>query len=152
MPDAASDAESVCIDKKQAAFCAVNYSRVTLNLNHMDKLESKREMKQGISLTAAAASEIKRLIREQQIDNSRGLRLGIKGGGCAGFSYVLEFDTIQPTDRIYEIDGIQILVDPTHELYLAGTEVDFQNGLNNRGFVYNNPNASKTCGCGESFA
>ena len=117
----------------------------------MEDLILESGVKKGISLTPGAVKEIQRLISEQIPDENKGLRLGVKGGGCAGFTYVLEFDTQKETDVVYNIDGIKILVDPTHELYLAGTEVDFQQGLNSRGFLYKNPNASKTCGCGESF-
>ena len=108
-------------------------------------------IKKGISLTRGAAKEIGRLIGEQKPDDNKALRLGVKGGGCAGFTYILEFDTPKENDTTYNIEGIKILVDPMHELYLAGTEIDFQQGLNSRGFIYKNPNASKTCGCGESF-
>jgi iron-sulfur cluster assembly protein len=115
----------------------------------MEDLVLESGIKKGINLTPGAAKELKRLWAESGTDKY--LRLGVKGGGCAGFTYVLEFDTKKDGDLEYNVDGIKIVVDPMHELYLAGTEVDFQQGLNSRGFVYNNPNASKTCGCGESF-
>lgn len=117
----------------------------------MNDLVLESGIKKGISFTATAINEVKRLWAETPITEDKGLRLGVKGGGCAGFTYILEFDTQQSADTVYNIDGIKVLVDPSHELYLAGTEVDFQSGLNNRGFIYNNPNANKTCGCGESF-
>lgn len=104
-----------------------------------------------ISLTPAAIKEVKRLIADGNVPAEKVLRLGVKGGGCAGFSYILEFDNTTPADTIYDIEGIKVAVDLTHQLYLDGTQVDFQQGLNNRGFIYSNPNASKTCGCGESF-
>lgn len=116
----------------------------------MEDLVLESGIKKGISLTPGAIKEIKRLLAEAPVDK-KSLRLGVKGGGCAGFTYTFEFDLPAPNDQIYEIDGIKIVVDPAHELYLAGTEVDFQQGLNARGFIYKNPNASKTCGCGESF-
>ena len=117
----------------------------------MESLVLESGIKKGISLTAGAAKEITRLLGEQKPGEDKFLRLGVKGGGCAGFTYILDFDTQKESDTVYNIDGIKILVDPMHELYLAGTEIDFQQGLNSRGFIYKNPNASKTCGCGESF-
>ena len=116
----------------------------------MEDLVLESGIKKGISLTPGAAKELKRLLAETSAGNKY-LRIGVKGGGCAGFTYVLEFDAKKDGDAEYEIDGIKVVVDPMHELYLAGTQVDFQQGLNSRGFIYNNPNASKTCGCGESF-
>jgi iron-sulfur cluster assembly accessory protein len=117
----------------------------------MESLVLESGIKKGISLTAGAAKEITRLLGEQKPEEMKVLRLGVKGGGCAGFTYMLDFDTQKESDAVYNIDGIKILIDPMHELYLAGTEIDFQQGLNSRGFIYKNPNASKTCGCGESF-
>jgi iron-sulfur cluster assembly protein len=117
----------------------------------MESLVLESGIKKGISLTPGAAKEIGRLLGEQKPEENKALRLGVKGGGCAGFTYILELDTQKESDTVYNIDGIKILVDPMHELYLAGTEIDFQQGLNSRGFIYKNPNASKTCGCGESF-
>jgi len=117
----------------------------------MESLVLESGIKKGISLTPGAAKEINRLLAELKPGENQALRLGVKGGGCAGFTYIFEFDAPKEGDAIYNIDGITILVDPMHELYLAGTEIDFQQGLNSRGFLYKNPNASKTCGCGESF-
>ena len=117
----------------------------------MESLVLESGIKKGISLTAGAVKEITRLIGDLKPEENKALRLGVKGGGCAGFTYILDFDTQKESDTIYNIEGITILVDPMHELYLAGTEIDFQQGLNSRGFIYKNPNASKTCGCGESF-
>jgi len=104
-----------------------------------------------ISLTATAIEELKLLSqKEEALD--KGLRIGVKGGGCSGLSYVLEFDAKNDLDTVYEIDGLQVLVDPRHVLYIQGMEVDFQSGLNDRGFIFNNPNAESTCGCGTSFS
>jgi len=91
-------------------------------------------------------------MQAEQIPAHQGLRIGVKGGGCAGFSYVTAFDDPSPADQVFELDDIRLLVDPMHELYLKGTVIDFEQGLNNRGFTYQNPNASKTCGCGSSFS
>lgn len=117
----------------------------------MEDLVLESGIRKGISFTTGGLKEIKRLISEQNASEDKALRLGVKGGGCAGFTYILEFDARKETDSVFEIDGIKVVVDPTHQLYLDGTEIDFQQGLNSRGFVYKNPNASKTCGCGESF-
>lgn len=81
-----------------------------------------------------------------------GLRLGVKGGGCAGFSYILDFDTQKENDHIFEVEGIPLFIDKSQEIYLYDCEIDFKSGLDNRGFIFNNPNASSTCGCGTSFS
>jgi iron-sulfur cluster assembly protein len=81
------------------------------------------------------------------------IRVGVKGGGCSGLSYELKFDTIEtPDDKSFEDNGIKVVVDKKSFLYLVGTELDYAGGLNGRGFVFNNPNADRTCGCGESFS
>jgi iron-sulfur cluster assembly protein len=89
---------------------------------------------------------------EPGFDSSQYLRIGVKGGGCSGMSYVLGFDSRNDSDIIYEFDGLPFLMEKSHELYLYGMQVDYQEGLNNRGFTFTNPNASSTCGCGSSFA
>ena len=81
------------------------------------------------------------------------IRVGVKGGGCSGLSYDLTFDTeLTDTDKVFENNGIKVVVDKKSFLYLVGTELDYSGGLNGKGFVFNNPNASRTCGCGESFS
>ena len=105
-----------------------------------------------VTLTAGAITEIKRLMAEEGFDSSQVLRVGVKGGGCSGMSYILGFDQAQENDSRFEIEGIQCVMNPSHEIYLYGMQVDWQNGLNNRGFTFRNPNASTTCGCGTSFA
>ncbi|HSU50263.1 MAG TPA: iron-sulfur cluster assembly accessory protein [Segetibacter sp.] len=105
-----------------------------------------------VTLTAGAVSELKRLINEPGFDDSQYLRVGVKGGGCSGMTYVLGFDQKQESDDEFEIDGIRCVMSRSHEIYLSGMEIDFQGGLNSRGFTFTNPNASKTCGCGTSFA
>lgn len=104
-----------------------------------------------VRFTDGAVTEIKRLMQETGFDNSKALRIGVKGGGCSGLSYVLGFDDKGEKDNAYEVDGVQFVMDPAHELYLAGMQIDWENGLNNRGFTFSNPNASSTCGCGSSF-
>ena len=81
------------------------------------------------------------------------VRVGVKSGGCSGLSYELEFDSNQLNeDRLFEDNGVKILVDKKSLLYLVGTTLDYSGGLNGKGFVFNNPNANRTCGCGESFS
>lgn len=105
-----------------------------------------------IMLTEDAVKQLN-LIREQEnIAADYCLRVGVKGGGCSGFSYVLGFDLPQENDDTFEIDGIRVVMNKAHAIYLLGMEVGFLNGLDNRGFTFNNPNASSTCGCGTSFS
>lgn len=104
-----------------------------------------------ISLTEKAKSEIKRIMEENQVPENYGLRVGVKGGGCSGFTYTLGFDAeANDGDTIIE-DNVKLFVDGKSLFYLSGTELDFSDGLNGKGFIFNNPNASKTCGCGDSF-
>lgn len=105
-----------------------------------------------VTLTSGAIAEIKRLVNEPGFDNTQVLRVGVKGGGCSGMSYILGFDHKKDNDQEFMIDGIACVMDRSHEIYLFGMEVDWQDGLNNRGFTFKNPNASNTCGCGTSFA
>ena len=105
-----------------------------------------------VTLTETAVAEIRKLMAADNFDASQKLRVGVKGGGCSGMSYVLGFDHPAANDKEFEIDGITCIIDKGHELYLYGMQVDWQDGLNNRGFTFKNPNASSTCGCGSSFA
>lgn len=105
-----------------------------------------------IKLTEGAVKELTRIREEDGFDRSQYLRIGVKGGGCSGLSYVLGFDEKMADDEVYEIEGIPVVMKKAHGLYLMGMEVDFQNGLNARGFTFSNPNASSSCGCGSSFA
>jgi iron-sulfur cluster assembly protein len=105
-----------------------------------------------ISITETAIQQLQRIKEEQQIPDSHGLRVGVKGGGCSGFSYVLGFDLAKEKDQVFEIGGIKVLMERAHSLYLAGMQIDWVEGLNNRGFSFINPNAKDTCGCGQSFS
>ncbi len=105
-----------------------------------------------VKLTESAVNEIKRLLNEDGFDARKKLRIGVKGGGCSGMTYVLGFDDTSNDDEVYETSGISFVMNPSHQLYLFGMEVDWQGGLNSRGFTFSNPNASKTCGCGTSFS
>jgi iron-sulfur cluster assembly protein len=105
-----------------------------------------------IRLTEKAIAEIMSIMSENSIPENYGLRVGVKGGGCSGLSYSLGFDgDIREADTVMEINGVRLVIDPKSLFYLAGTELDYTDGLNGRGFVFNNPNAVKTCGCGSSF-
>ena len=106
-----------------------------------------------IGITERAAKEIKRILTDQKLPDGTGLRVGVKGGGCSGFSYTLGFDDhVGEVDQVTEVDGVRVICDPKSFLYLSGTEIDFEDNLMGRGFKFGNPNASKTCGCGESFS
>jgi iron-sulfur cluster assembly protein len=105
-----------------------------------------------IQFTINAVEEIKRLMNEDGFDKSQKLRVGVKGGGCSGMTYVLGFDLQLEDDEVYDYEGMEFIMNKSHGLYLAGMQVDWQDGLNSRGFTFTNPNASKTCGCGTSFA
>ena len=107
----------------------------------------------AVLITERAVSEVVRIIDEQALGTGTALRVGVKGGGCSGFSYTLGFDDqINDTDQINEVDGIRVVCDPKSFLYLNGTMVDFEDSLMGRGFKFKNPNAAKSCGCGESFS
>lgn len=106
-----------------------------------------------IGLTERAAKEVARIIDEQKLPDGTALRVGVKGGGCSGFSYTLGFDdSISEVDQVTELLGVRIVCDPKSFLYLNGTEIDFEDNLMGRGFKFGNPNAAKSCGCGESFS
>ena len=105
-----------------------------------------------VSFTEGAVKELSRLMSEEGFDTSQYLRVGVKGGGCSGMSYVLGFDQKEADDETYEIDGLRVIMKQAHGIYLLGISIHFEDGLNARGFTFNNPNASSTCGCGTSFA
>ncbi|MGP1308845.1 MAG: iron-sulfur cluster insertion protein ErpA [Phycisphaerales bacterium] len=108
----------------------------------------------GIILSETAAREIKSIIQQQELDaDAIRLRVGVKGGGCSGFSYLLDLTESQKeTDEVFEQHGIKVICDPKSLLYLAGTQIDFRDEIMGRGFVFNNPNATSSCGCGSSFS
>ena len=105
-----------------------------------------------VKFTDSAVEEVRRLMNDPSFSPTKKLRVGVKGGGCTGLSYVLEFDEQKPGDQEYDYNGLSFIMDKSHELYLYGMEVNWEGGLNSRGFTFNNPNASSTCGCGSSFA
>ncbi|MBD3299470.1 MAG: iron-sulfur cluster assembly accessory protein [candidate division Zixibacteria bacterium] len=107
---------------------------------------------EGVQLTDAAASELKRLIETQDLQDHF-LRVGVQGGGCSGLMYSLHFDNeLGKYDKMTEVKGIKVVVDMKSALYLSGTTIDFIQSLTGGGFKFSNPNASRSCGCGESFS
>ena len=106
--------------------------------------------KQAVSLTPAAVTQIKALMEGQ---NAKGLKLGLKKGGCAGMEYTMEFSAeIDPMDEVVEQDGARVMIAPMAQMFLFGTEIDYKSSLLESGFTFNNPNVEDACGCGESIS
>lgn len=106
-----------------------------------------------IEVTNAARDEALRLLQQSDLGTEAFIRVGVKGGGCSGLMYDLDFDnTLKDDDKKMENNGVTVVVDKKSYLYLVGTQLDFSGGLNGKGFQFVNPNAARTCGCGESFA
>lgn len=106
-----------------------------------------------ITVSEAAKAHALKLMRDENKPEGTFIRVGVEGGGCSGLSYMLEFDNqMKEGDQSFEDKGIKIVVDRKSFLYLVGTELEYSGGLNGKGFVFKNPNASRTCGCGESFS
>lgn len=122
---------------------------VYLNLYSMSATST---ITQPITLTDGAVIQIKRLMSEKSVPDGYGLRIGVKGGGCSGFSYLLGFDEKKEKDEEYQISGITVYMEKSHGIYLLGMEIDWLEGLSNRGFTFKNPNATESCGCGTSFS
>lgn len=104
-----------------------------------------------VSFTESALKELKQLQQQPEAEGMF-LRVGVKGGGCSGLSYVLGFDQKEEDDEERMIQGIPVIMKKAHSIYLSGMQIDYSSGLDARGFVFNNPNASSSCGCGTSFA
>ncbi len=106
----------------------------------------------SITLTERAAQEVKTIIQQQELPENVYLRVGVKGGGCSGFSYSLDLtENKEEQDELWDVHGIKVVCDPKSFLYLNGVTLDFKDDIMGRGFVFNNPNATHTCGCGSSF-
>ena len=105
-----------------------------------------------VILSTRASEEVRKIMGSKSIPDGFGLRVGVRGGGCSGMSYILGFDKMRDQDLEFKIDEIVLFIDKRHGLYLFGTTIDYQDGLNARGFTFENPNAASTCGCGSSFA
>ena len=107
----------------------------------------------AIELTERAAQEIKTIISDQTLPETTCLRVGVKGGGCSGFSYALDLtETHSESDETFDLHGVKVVCDPKSYLYLNGTSIDFKDEVMGRGFVFGNPNATSSCGCGSSFS
>ena len=104
-----------------------------------------------VTMTEGAIRQIRKLMEQEGFDATQKLRVGVKGGGCSGMSYILGFDHPTDKDKTFEIEDISCIMNAAHEMYVYGMEIDWEDGLNNRGFTFRNPNASTTCGCGSSF-
>jgi iron-sulfur cluster assembly protein len=107
---------------------------------------------QIIEITPKAIEQIKVISEKENSEGSKGLRLAVSGGGCSGLSYKIEFSEQKERDNVLYFEDIKVLIDPKSVIYLKGIILDFKDGLNGKGFVFDNPNAKNTCGCGESFS
>lgn len=105
-----------------------------------------------VQITEKALAQIKTIFSQENPGENKGLRLAVVGGGCSGLSYKIEFGEIKDKDNILEFDSVKVLIDPKSSIYLKGIILDYKDGLNGKGFVFDNPNAKNTCGCGESFS
>ena len=105
-----------------------------------------------VKLTEGALTELRKIQAENHLGEDQYLRIGVKGGGCTGMSYLLAFDTKTDEDHVYEIADLKVVMNKAHEMYVIGMEVNWEDGLNSRGFTFTNPNAKSTCGCGTSFS
>lgn len=106
-----------------------------------------------IKVSERAKEQVYKLMQQQEVAQGAFIRVGVKGGGCSGLTYMMDFDShLKDDDKVFEDNGIKIVVDKKSFLYLVGTELDFTGGLNGKGFSFINPNATRTCGCGESFS
>ena len=107
----------------------------------------------GVKISEKAASKIKVFAAKEGVTENVGLRVAVKGGGCSGLTYDLQITGEElPSDKVVEQHGVKVMVDKKSYIYLVGTELDFSDGLNGKGFVFENPNAKKSCGCGTSFS
>lgn len=124
---------------------------MSLAANSEEKVE-EFSSERPIKLTAKAVEMVKHAIAEEGL-KGHGLRIAVRGGGCSGLEYSLDFsDTSRPGDTIFEVDGLSVFIDMASKQYLHGTEIDYIAGLHGTGFKFNNPNAKRTCGCGSSFS
>lgn len=118
----------------------------------VDTLNDSKTTTAPITITPSALDQLARIRKEKEVPGELGLRVGVRGGGCSGFEYQLGFDQLQEGDQQFKIGDQTVFMKAAHALYLIGMEIDWATGLDNRGFTFNNPNASSTCGCGSSFS
>ncbi len=114
-------------------------------------IEASTQTAAPVRLSERAAEEIRSIMSSKNIPEGFGLRVGVRGGGCSGMSYILGFDKMREHDLRFEMEDITLFMDKRHGLYLMGTTIDYHDGLNARGFTFDNPNAASSCGCGSSF-
>ena len=112
----------------------------------------KTSNQKPVMLTERAARQVHEIKKKESLDENLYLRVAVEGGGCSGLSYKLGFDIKTDEDKIVESQGMEIVINPKHLMYLEGIEIDYPDGLDARGFTFDNPNASESCGCGSSFA
>ncbi len=113
---------------------------------------TKTAPKAPVLLSPRAVEEVRKIMASKDIPEGYGLRVGVRGGGCSGMSYILGFDKMREHDVRFDYEDIPLYIDKRHGLYLMGTTIDYHDGLDARGFTFENPNATQTCGCGSSFA
>ena len=123
--------------------------RVASDTHHSLSMET---VAAPVQLSPRATAEVRKILEVQSIPEGYGLRIGVRGGGCSGMSYILGFDKLREHDLTFDTEGILLYIDKRQGLYLMGTTIDYHDGLDARGFVFSNPNATQTCGCGSSFA
>lgn len=109
------------------------------------------DIKEPIQISDSASKQLNKILKDNT-DSEKYLRIGVKGGGCSGLSYILDLETKQEFDGEFEVNGVKFIMDQRHIMYLEGTKLEFSDGLDNRGFEFVNPNATETCGCGSSFS
>jgi iron-sulfur cluster assembly accessory protein len=112
----------------------------------------KEQVSDPVVLTSRAVKQINKIRKDENLDEHLFLRVAVEGGGCSGLSYKLGFDIRTDEDQLFHSGGLDIIIDPNHLIYLGGIEIDYPDGLDARGFTFDNPNASESCGCGSSFA
>ncbi len=123
-----------------------------LNHKHTENTSVDLASLPDVKLTPKALEMVRKMQSKEGLDGSHGLRIGVVGGGCSGFQYQLNFDVAKEGDRIADIEGVKVFIDEVSLPYIAGTTLDFVEGLHGAGFRFDNPRASRTCGCGSSFS
>lgn len=105
-----------------------------------------------VTIAESALQELRRIGVENKTEGEQYLRIGVKGGGCSGMSYLLAFDQKTEEDHVYEYEDLHVVMNKAHVMYVIGMQINWEDGLNSRGFAFTNPNATSTCGCGTSFS